>query len=799
MSKNLSNKLIKFFFLTTLVVILIMSLSSCNLFEERKEVNNVSIELGTGLIDSNNDGVYEIMCGKEFTLISNWHNSLKNSPSIKWYISIGSNQKEEINNSNVKALSYTFTKYVDDICTFTVCIDGVDSLNYNAGEKDEYASIKVKPQYATLDLTNVEIQSINYPIIQGVVQLDLNKVNIKNIELTADYNKDIVDPSWDVKTTWKIGSNQYEQESLTLKLSDYLVEQSFKVTVEISCTNDENKSSNSITISFVKNYLTVDSVSLSLSSNEDITNIKGVTYYIEGLDETNVEISATVNPEVGTNLSHDCVWTRTSSNGTNVINVTSRTASIPLKYGKNTIKATIDNVESRHIVIYLLSSIDFNNRKNAIEDTFIWNGNQQDHYINNQQDLNDMFGYSATLHKTISGDSLDDPNSINYYLAPSEWRDDLDELKKALANAATIGLDESGTFSYTFSATRMGFTKESNFGIPSGACDNTWDITQENIETTLKISFETRELPIDSFKESVDVFNSNDLYRAVSNGYKPVIKDSALQTLYNKARQVLQYYVTDDMSDVDKVRAIYEWLIVNVDYDKDTLESKSKDRTSYNSFYLEGVFNDGRAVCDGKSKAFTLLCGMEGIKALRIIGYANEKLANHIAIWEGNGATEAEIRNSLSKAGYGHAWNKVLLDANNDGIKEWYIVDTTWGDVSILGDDNKAKEYLTYDYFLKSDKDLERTHYSEQNQPACTTSFNAYLNTYINYNDENISLNVTSTVQANKLIQYSEDNGNIKIVIVDSNNIFKKTNVLLDIRANWSVLGNSNAVIIWCA
>lgn len=50
----------------------------------------------------------------------------------------------------------------------------------------------------------------------------------------------------------------------------------------------------------------------------------------------------------------------------------------------------------------------------------------------------------------------------------------------------------------------------------------------------------------------------------------------------------------------------------------------------------------------------------------------------------------------------GHAWNKVLLDLNGTGDKEWYFVDTTWGDV---GDD--SKEFLSHAYFLLSDDEVK--------------------------------------------------------------------------------------------
>lgn len=44
----------------------------------------------------------------------------------------------------------------------------------------------------------------------------------------------------------------------------------------------------------------------------------------------------------------------------------------------------------------------------------------------------------------------------------------------------------------------------------------------------------------------------------------------------------------------------------------------------YESFYIEGVLTDTDylAVCDGMSKTFSLLCNIEGIPCVRVIGSA---------------------------------------------------------------------------------------------------------------------------------------------------------------------------------
>lgn len=224
----------------------------------------------------------------------------------------------------------------------------------------------------------------------------------------------------------------------------------------------------------------------------------------------------------------------------------------------------------------------------------------------------------------------------------------------------------------------------------------------------------TRNFYIDSVKETMSVSTSNMLYKAVAWGYKPVFMGSQaenLKQIYDNAKDALSYIVSDEMSEYEKVHAIYDYIIYNVRYDHDCANAQDKYNTNnallteeeknelknlnlnekmkYYGYYLEGIFldkfykKDMHAVCDGKSKAFVLMCGIEGITAVRISGEAL----------------------SDGKNFGGHAWNKVLLDLNGTGDKEWYFVDTTWGDV---GDD--SKEILSHAYFLLSDDEVKNTH-----------------------------------------------------------------------------------------
>lgn len=191
------------------------------------------------------------------------------------------------------------------------------------------------------------------------------------------------------------------------------------------------------------------------------------------------------------------------------------------------------------------------------------------------------------------------------------------------------------------------------------------------------------ELPIDAVAETVTVTTSNQLYLAVANGKRPVpVAESVAEDIYNRVRIILRKINSDDSSDLEKVTAIYDWLSANVIYDYAIAADDPEDSNSYNSFYLEGVFYDGVAVCDGLSKAFVLMCGIEGVSAYRICG--TEMIS-----------------------GVGHAWNAVLIDG------KYYVADTTWSNYKLTLSSESGDtvyEIVSYGNFLISSDEAANSH-----------------------------------------------------------------------------------------
>lgn len=208
-------------------------------------------------------------------------------------------------------------------------------------------------------------------------------------------------------------------------------------------------------------------------------------------------------------------------------------------------------------------------------------------------------------------------------------------------------------------------------------------------------------LPIDSMPEYV-VYNSEQLVYAVENGFKPRFgtlpatapdhAKNALQSakeVWDTARRILYSINSDGDDTVEKLSKIHDYIALNVIYDSALLQLSEDPQYSYSDlsgfrgFNLEGALLDGKAVCDGITKAFMLLARMEGIECIRVTG---------------------------KNADVGHAWNKVKIE------NTWYNIDVTGDDILTEIQANGTVvivETLAHDKFLVSDAFLAAAGYTE--------------------------------------------------------------------------------------
>lgn len=369
----------------------------------------------------------------------------------------------------------------------------------------------------------------------------------------------------------------------------------------------------------------------------------------------------------------------------------------PTNRGEYKVTAEINKITKTKTIVYLSEHDEAWYYASHFHD---YGGYAQNRYITSKEELKNLILF-------VLENKIAEIKFYAGYATPETVENDVSEVRDCVEESGIIpgySLETSGnefTIYFKYFADKAETVPTVNspeFDAPDGFSDAEQNTYSKPHYDNVK---KTRNFYIDSVKETMSVSTSNMLYKAVAWGYKPVFMGSQadnLQQIYDNAKDALSYIVSDEMSEYEKVHAIYDYIIYNVRYDHDCANAEDKyvsgnlslnEKMKYYGYYLEGIFlnkfykKDMHAVCDGKSKAFVLMCGIEGITAVRISGKASSDGQNF----------------------GGHAWNKVLLDLNGTGDKEWYFVDTTWGDV---GDD--SKEFLSHAYFLLSDDEVKNTH-----------------------------------------------------------------------------------------
>ena len=117
--------------------------------------------------------------------------------------------------------------------------------------------------------------------------------------------------------------------------------------------------------------------------------------------------------------------------------------------------------------------------------------------------------------------------------------------------------------------------------------------------------------------------------------------------------------ITDTMTDREKARVLFSWMAANTVYDN------AFENMSYTGY---GQIVNGKAVCQGYTATYDLLCKLFGIEVQGISGMAKTA----------------------------HIWTKAYLDG------EWVHIDTTYGDAY-------RSDIADYDYFAASSAFMKKT------------------------------------------------------------------------------------------
>lgn len=305
-------------------------------------------------------------------------------------------------------------------------------------------------------------------------------------------------------------------------------------------------------------------------------------------------------------------------------------------------------------------------------------------------------------------------------------------------------------------------------------------------------NYSVTDLPIYSRTKKISVYTSEQLFMAIQAGYMPMFSGACgAKYVWDEACKVSASIIDDNMTDYEKVEAIFDWICYTNRYDYNLYSYTEKENDlkkryfrdsiwtnraaeneyeeiedkirNFKGFFSEGMFFDGgQAVCDGISKTFVILCGVENIDAFKVNGTAN---------------------------GGGHAWNKVALDLNGDSVSEWYTIDCTWNDATIedntSGNIRYRKELLTKSYFLVTDDFISSNHTEEWpnlSSRKSTTEFNYFTyskfeidgETYDLYfnedSKEEISKIITYLCNSRSSFVYKVENGYIGTILTDRGN-----------------------------
>ena len=148
----------------------------------------------------------------------------------------------------------------------------------------------------------------------------------------------------------------------------------------------------------------------------------------------------------------------------------------------------------------------------------------------------------------------------------------------------------------------------------------------------------------------------------------------------------------DKVDDYNIIKFVYEYIILNTDYDESAEHNQS----------IISVMENGRSVCSGYSKTAQLLLNSCGIRTTMVLGRV--------------------------KDGESHSWNLVLADG------KYYYMDVTWGDSSYTlredtGDFKNSLPPVNYNYMLMTSDLVRSSHDFDHPEifPECVSMEDNYF------------------------------------------------------------------------
>ncbi len=160
---------------------------------------------------------------------------------------------------------------------------------------------------------------------------------------------------------------------------------------------------------------------------------------------------------------------------------------------------------------------------------------------------------------------------------------------------------------------------------------------------------------------------------------------------FNSAVNTAMSLIDESMSDIDKLIALHDFIVLNAEYDIETYETHNNNHPT--SFTAYGVLVEGMGVCQSYTLAYSLLLKLADIEV-----------------------------STVQSSSLSHIWNIVKINGN------WYHIDVTWDDPTF-----DKKGLVTYKYFLASDAEFGSsgaTHFATDWIKEYTANSNTYANAF---------------------------------------------------------------------
>jgi len=253
--------------------------------------------------------------------------------------------------------------------------------------------------------------------------------------------------------------------------------------------------------------------------------------------------------------------------------------------------------------------------------------------------------------------------------------------------------------------------------------------TSSQVDTQLGMPSSTSEYYVNNYSVTT----------VTTTNYAGKLAVNVSQKADQAATAVVAAIIKPGMSDYQKVRAIHDYLVNNVNYDYANLLTNTLPAYV---FTAEGALVKKSAVCQGYAEAFCLLAHKSGIYAEMVYGTANT---------------------------IAHAWNIVKIGG------DYYHVDATYDDPIINGQVVPDGSNRSYDYFLLSDTELSGmgthviTHYS--NPYSCPKS---------SFYEVRRAISVEKYKNINYVIVNNIQEGISSVTAFVDNNI-NKFNIIIDV------------------